>query len=1152
MKYIILSALLVGTYCLYQGNWEERMRGPATAENNRIEFVKWKVDERAEIALIGLENDHFTEVNYDLSQIDYPLVFKSSNTIIPKYLLILLDGKVKDIFSFELEESDPHVHAAMESNGVKRFYFKVDPQKAYFPKRLVDIDYTRRDSILRTLYKIVNSSVYFTTYAPIGIVLNRIFQIAEERKSYQAAYLERLIRLELFEQKVPMLRRQLGERNLWEIASALNLRYHTESEFSAFLTSRAESIDFYQRYRLMQEKDYYENMSKLVQRCNEEGLLAIPITTDFALVYAFNNEGYYKKFNDFLLDIKNPNSAIKALKGFDLDSSQLIPLGVFSARESVTPLTVVDFNRVGQNTREQDFIQLLKDLKEFGFTFLSFSGVSVTLRASELALDFISTKSGSTLLQYRVQSVGEFNLLVDSGIVNFSNEKVLKEALDVQLKNIGLSGTERSKMIENLQTEDKIHQKKMTADIIKRFQDEESERRLFSSTKSVEMRASRYNNWHAFLKYLKKKKKFGSYLSRLKHRYGMRKPASATLPFKEPVVMLLIDGLRPDRFKQAAKNNIMPNLKKYFLTKGHEFNSFVGRSLTLPSWGTIFSGYTSDQHGVRSNNPMRRDVAQAEDSYLDIRKDLLSIWLTGENRSLAHFKESGLKWIADYYDRDRTIMNYMPYSEGLNLPLKKLAMNSVYKVDDFLYGNYRGVLELDRASIQLTREEIESSPGKYQLVMNWVAGVDVHSHKNNDSLNLTYRSIDTELGALIKTLEKDPILKDAYVFLISDHGMRGGKEGKHSNYKMTEEGEFLKNTSLNLTTLLAGDYVDYRKYKFVVKAFKSPWPKHDISFLREFQIHPFHYTYRGKHKINGPVNAMVDTSGDALAQLYFAKPGKGWKQRPDLYDLNHYSIRGERLDLINDLLNLKLKSVVIADPVLREQLLKDTSFHPVEFISTWVKKQENIEQIKKLLSIESELSREPVIVFGRKGKAIILTKRMKGGAELFRYIPLKEIRQTANGTIKLVKGTSHEDILDYSGIEQFSYDNWYTDRQLLQMMSEHNYPNGIEHLARVVTLGKNLKGKKYRESERPDMVLIATPGFNFNSSYANEGDHGGIERAQVKNTLFMTKLGKKSSFKFKESKTPVMGRDILPTVLKINSVNEDDRLWDRRWSDLFK
>lgn len=1151
MKWSFLLILLIpSVFVYYTGSAPER--GLASIDETRIEIGKWKIDDRTEMVLLGVQGTRFSGTNYDLNLIDFPLVMKSADTMIPKYLLTFLDGEVKDVFSFELEESRPRTYEAIESGDAKRFYLKIDPESAYFPKKLINIEDARKDSIIKTLYKLANSSVYFTSYAPLGIVLNRIFQISEEKKSFQAAYLERLIRLELFDQRLPTLRSEIGEGNLWEIAAALNLRFHNDSEFAAFLTHKSETIDFYQKYRRLQEKKYHENMSKLVQRSNEEGLLTIPISTDFAVVYAFNNEKYYKEFNAFLLDIKSPNLVVKALERFSLDKSQLIPLGIFSTRESVTPLTVVDFNQVGENTLQRDLTKVVQDAKEFGFSFLTFSGVSVTLRAAEWALDFISVKSGSTLLKYRIHSVAEFNMLVDSGAFSFSNEQVLREALDVQLQHIGVEQAERKNILTTLQTKDEKTQEEVTTEVIKKFQDVENENRLFNSVKPIEIHAFRYKNWLAFLNALKNEKELNIYLKKLKHKTSKRSPANKTEKFKAPVVMLLVDGLRPDRLKEAAKAGIVPNLNKYFIKEGHEFNSFVTRSLTLPSWGTIFSGYTPDQHGVRSNTPVRRDRVEAADNYTDIRKDFLSVWFTGKNRALNHFKESKLKWIGDYYSESETIMNYMPYSQGLNLPIRKLVMKAGYKLDELIYGSFSGVSELDAASIQFATEEIRDNPGKYRLVMNWFAGVDVNSHTNNESLESTYKKIDKEVGQFMETLKKDPVLKNAHIFLISDHGMRGGHESKESKFKLTEPGEHLKNTGFNLTTFLTGDYFSHSHYQFVVKTFKSPAPNHDIFFLSEFQIHPFQYTYRGEKKTLGPVTAMIDTSGDALAQLYFAKPGIGWKERPSYYDLTHYQMGDKKINLIQDFLKARINSITVANPELRERLKESNAFYPVQYLTTTIRNKKSISQIKSQLKFKGELSRQPVIVHARDKKSLLLSTFKMGGVETFRYIPLKAFEQNVDGQMDMEFGGKEKDMFNYGAVEGFSYDSWYTDRQLLNIFVDHNYPNAIFHLIKLMTLDQNISDNYKREAERPDMVLLSTPGFNFNSSFATEGDHGGIERAQVKNALFMTKLGEKSKHSYKDSKTPVMGKDIIPTIFKINNKNEEEINWDPQWSSLFK
>ena len=66
----------------------------------------------------------------------------------------------------------------------------------------------------------------------------------------------------------------------------------------------------------------------------------------------------------------------------------------------------------------------------------------------------------------------------------------------------------------------------------------------------------------------------------------------------------MIDGLRPDRLKQAADAGWVPEiLKALFLDRGVEMNSYTYRSLTLPSWTSWLTG--KNRIGMESEVTLR-------------------------------------------------------------------------------------------------------------------------------------------------------------------------------------------------------------------------------------------------------------------------------------------------------------------------------------------------------------------------------------------------------------------------------------------------------------------------------------------------------------------------------------------------------------------
>src|SRR5690606_36364322 len=108
-----------------------------------------------------------------------------------------------------------------------------------------------------------------------------------------------------------------------------------------------------------------------------------------------------------------------------------------------------------------------------------------------------------------------------------------------------------------------------------------------------------------------------------------RAPASVTspsgktpvLPERRPIILFMIDGMRPDRLVQAAKEGWMPHLKSLVVDRGTRLQTYASRALTLPSWATILTGFEPDIHGIQSNAPANRLLHKIADNYQDPRKD---------------------------------------------------------------------------------------------------------------------------------------------------------------------------------------------------------------------------------------------------------------------------------------------------------------------------------------------------------------------------------------------------------------------------------------------------------------------------------------------------------------------------------------------------
>jgi hypothetical protein len=466
---------------------------------------------------------------------------------------------------------------------------------------------------------------------------------------------------------------------------------------------------------------------------------------------------------------------------------------------------------------------------------------------------------------------------------------------------------------------------------------------------------------------------------------------------------------------------------------------------------------------------------------------------------------------------------------------------------------------LDHASAQSVAEAIrQDQKGNLRFVMIWFAAVDEASHYNNRALPSIYGEVDQNSKLILDAAKKHPVLKDATVFLLSDHGHNGGY-GPFG----TDSGPFLANTGFNIMKFLAGDFNGYENYHFVIGGSDSPEPKFYARTAKKFQLQPFHETYPKK---SGKPTALIDTSGDSLAQVYIhGENDPDWSHRLSFYELSNYNENkyGKTLNIPADFLNFQLLNLMVTDTELAEKIVKLTDRHPVDFFAMALAGKEAKNSADQLGAAPETgaSSREPVLVMAR-GKSgsefrtgLILTRSDWEGSDQFRYIVVKNFSQDAKGKIQGTVSTNPEDDpLNYIGNvdEAESSRVWRYDQEWLKMAKDHSRPTAVFSLARSLTLAPkytNLKFhalpekvKRSRQGEIPDFLITANPGYGFHADAPLESDHGGLQREEVRNTFFVSSLNKSKFTRHVRLETPVLNRDFMPTFLQYAGFGEPENL----------
>jgi hypothetical protein len=436
--------------------------------------------------------------------------------------------------------------------------------------------------------------------------------------------------------------------------------------------------------------------------------------------------------------------------------------------------------------------------------------------------------------------------------------------------------------------------------------------------------------------------------------------------------------------------------------------------------------------------------------------------------------------------------------------------------------------------------------------MNWYASLDHHAHYNNARMARRIMEIDKMMGEVMRTARQDPVLKKAMIFLVSENGNLGGKNivlggdstGNESSMQKSYE---VINTGFNLTYLFSGDQHGYNHWRWVVGTVESPKPEHDLHFLKEFLLQPVAYTYRGLQKNLGPRSLLLDYVGDNLAQIYLRSndnPGQQVNnyERPNFYQLSHGLAPADPqktpIDLPQELLNLTVKNVMISEAPFLDLIKEQTGLRPVKYFIMGLDGERARSTLMRELNLPIEsIDRPPVLVRAYPNKtSVILCRRNIFGEDEFAYYVLKNFSQNETGEISAEVSTNSEDdpykLLGFVGDGKI-LSTFMTDRQWLRYTRFHPEPTAIFSPVRILTLSPRLASYNVEgfAVSVPDFVLVSNRGFNFNSSYTSEADHGAFSREESATVFYASSLPSdgRSPRHYAE---PVLTRDFAPTVLE--------------------
>lgn len=233
---------------------------------------------------------------------------------------------------------------------------------------------------------------------------------------------------------------------------------------------------------------------------------------------------------------------------------------------------------------------------------------------------------------------------------------------------------------------------------------------------------------------------------------GLRAPQAAAAPaYADNVVIIVVDGLRPDALKQAKVPNLDGLIKRGASTMKAQT---VEPSLTLPAFASMMSGLPVEQHGVDWNE------------YDPPRGFIKSPTLF----EIASF--NGSKWGAAFLNKEKLLH---VIKQDRRLMLNVCSMNeqgcNAKKIAGDVIASYRTATE-----------------GKPALFVVHLADADTAGH-DQGWMSKPYlkavEEVDRAIGTLIKGF-KDLGLYDRTTFIVTaDHGGHAKTHGTSMSEDMT-------------------------------------------------------------------------------------------------------------------------------------------------------------------------------------------------------------------------------------------------------------------------------------------------------------------------------------------------------------------------------
>ncbi|MDD5556757.1 MAG: alkaline phosphatase family protein [bacterium] len=566
------------------------------------------------------------------------------------------------------------------------------------------------------------------------------------------------------------------------------------------------------------------------------------------------------------------------------------------------------------------------------------------------------------------------------------------------------------------------------------------------------------------------------------------------------VVLIYVDGLRPDVLREMALGGHLPVIREIFFDAGTEYaNAFAGfPSSTLPSNATMYTGLFPNRLPVRENSFFDRHRLKG-DTFLQpfgppLAADrmrpvgLRRLWTALRRAS----REDEIPLLQDHVARAgmayySTVKPVLPYS-----PPDRYEVDASTVVPPFMF--HRALDYVDRFNTRYGHDLVIQPDAR---VMNyWLPGVDHASHNaaraQFGGSRRAIAALDPLVARIIAELERKRMRDRTYLILFADHGTAGGKSRLLQKVDIGRD-LFHKPLVVEGGAMAGGSGMGWNVRWF------------DDSYLRK-----------------GPDRrsfvSIDHGEGECAVYLPFARIDSGdWRERNGLRELMDYGVSpGRRADLVERILSWDLSG---------ENLYPEAvTGRPVRFVL-------------------ARAGEHRAVVFGQDGAAAVIERRGgEGGSYLYRYLPVTGIRPDAAGGISFEE-TADNDPFGYiaAGIPVSWLGEFRGEREWLERTKYLEIPDGVTAVAHQLFWDGAAAAREARYS--PDMVLVAAPGWSFEPPEDPSGGHGCLDAEAVRIPLLVAGPNVRPGAMLADA---VRTADIVPTVLSLLGIDPAPGAFDGR------